>query len=109
MSKKIMKRSLALGALMAFVITGSAWAEEIHNSQVNVSSDTTFSLENGDSFPARSITNNGEYAIKHTGDTLTIKGLTLSGIDKTIVTIKSGQTHSAQSAVLNTTGGKLIL
>ena len=26
MSKKIMKRSLALGALMAFVITGSAWA-----------------------------------------------------------------------------------
>ena len=29
MSKKILKRSLALGALMAFVITGSAWAEEV--------------------------------------------------------------------------------
>ena len=29
MSKKIMKRSLALGALMAFVITGSAWAADI--------------------------------------------------------------------------------
>lgn len=28
MSKKMMKRSLALGALMAFVITGSAMAEE---------------------------------------------------------------------------------
>ena len=28
MSKKMLKRSLALGALMAFVITGSAWAEE---------------------------------------------------------------------------------
>ena len=28
MSKKIMKRSLALGALMAFVITGNAWAGE---------------------------------------------------------------------------------
>lgn len=27
MSKKMLKRSLALGALMAFVITGSAWAE----------------------------------------------------------------------------------
>ena len=26
MSKKMMKRSLALGALMAFVMTGSAWA-----------------------------------------------------------------------------------
>ena len=31
MSKKIMKRSLALGALMAFVITGSAWAAEDPN------------------------------------------------------------------------------
>ena len=28
MNKKIMKRSLALGALMAFVITGSAWAAQ---------------------------------------------------------------------------------
>ena len=28
MSKKILKRSLALGALMAFVITGSAWAAD---------------------------------------------------------------------------------
>ncbi len=28
MSKKMMKRSLALGALMAFTITGSVWAEE---------------------------------------------------------------------------------
>ena len=28
MSKKILKRSLALGALMAFVITGQAWAME---------------------------------------------------------------------------------
>ena len=31
MAKKILKRSLALGALMAFVITGSAMAEdEVH-------------------------------------------------------------------------------
>ena len=29
MSKKILKRSLALGALMAFVITGSVWAGEV--------------------------------------------------------------------------------
>ena len=29
MSKKMMKRSLALGALMAFVITGSAWANDL--------------------------------------------------------------------------------
>ena len=31
MSKKMMKRSLALGALMAFVITGSAMAAETKN------------------------------------------------------------------------------
>ena len=31
MSKKMLKRSLALGALMAFVITGQAWAAEVVN------------------------------------------------------------------------------
>ena len=30
MSKKMLKRSLALGALMAFVITGQAWAAEVN-------------------------------------------------------------------------------
>ena len=35
MSKKMMKRSLALGALMAFVITGSAMAAEGYNTQVD--------------------------------------------------------------------------
>ena len=29
MSRKMLKRSLALGALMAFVITGQAWAAEL--------------------------------------------------------------------------------
>ena len=33
MAKKILKRSLALGALMAFVITGSAMAEEVLSSK----------------------------------------------------------------------------
>ena len=41
MSKKMMKRSLALGALMAFVITGSAWAAD-----VNVADGNTVSYEN---------------------------------------------------------------
>ena len=39
MSKKIMKRSLALGALMAFVITGSAWASIQIGNDVNGYSD----------------------------------------------------------------------
>ena len=34
MSKKMLKRSLALGALMAFVITGQAWAE-VHKTEVD--------------------------------------------------------------------------
>ena len=33
MAKKILKRSLALGALMAFVITGSAMAEYVRVSE----------------------------------------------------------------------------
>ncbi len=37
MSKKMMKRSLALGALMAFVITGQAWAGEYTSRQQNKS------------------------------------------------------------------------
>ncbi len=44
MSKKIMKRSLALGALMAFVITGSAWAEE---KQYNKANCAGINLSNG--------------------------------------------------------------
>ena len=34
MSKKMMKRSLVLGALMAFVITGSAWAAEYNENAI---------------------------------------------------------------------------
>jgi hypothetical protein len=34
MSKKMMKRSLALGALMAFVITGSALAAELNKKDI---------------------------------------------------------------------------
>ena len=40
MSKKMLKRSLALGALMAFVITGSAFAEDSNTyGQVKTSSE----------------------------------------------------------------------
>ena len=39
MSKKMMKRSLALGALMAFVITGSAFAESVPTDNNPISQD----------------------------------------------------------------------
>ena len=51
MAKKILKRSLALGALMAFVITGSAMAadekiavesgKKIYSSSFDINSDAT--------------------------------------------------------------------
>ena len=50
MSKKMMKRSLALGALMAFVITGQAWADDLMGgadlTSINVWPEkTVFSVE----------------------------------------------------------------
>ena len=55
MSKKILKRSLALGALMAFVITGSAWAEynnyELPSGEFSSTSEvaSNSTLDNGNS------------------------------------------------------------
>ncbi len=52
MSKKMMKRSLALGALMAFVITGSAWAAELPEAGKQINAGTYGSadavMERGD-------------------------------------------------------------
>ncbi len=47
MSKKIMKRSLALGALMAFVITGSAWAGITSSGNVAFRTDGTIKNSGG--------------------------------------------------------------
>ncbi len=56
MSKKIMKRSLALGALMAFVITGSAWASIDLDGVTIGSTNTSYSVNSSDS----TLTINGE-------------------------------------------------
>lgn len=48
MAKKILKRSLALGALMAFVITGSAMAEEVLSSKDH--SENNVLLRDGKSY-----------------------------------------------------------
>ena len=46
MSKKMMKRSLALGALMAFVITGNALAAGVSNKEMTVSDSRTTGFTN---------------------------------------------------------------
>ena len=92
MSKKMMKRSLALGALMAFVITGSAWAEEyvydgniITTVDVNIGNSSTNTVVNGyvDTEESCTVTidgykttiNGGIYAYStYGGDTINVKG-----------------------------------
>ena len=100
MSKKSLKRGLALGSLMAFVITGSAWAAEppivtdgdpikIENGtyegakqKQEVSKNTIY--KNVD-FYNMSFTSGAEKAIIHKGGTLTIDGCNLSNINKTSI------------------------
>ena len=55
MAKKILKRSLALGALMAFVITGSAMAGDIEN-------DTEYKDKTLDSYCFKRINNQGAFS-----------------------------------------------
>ena len=63
MSKKIMKRSLALGALMAFVITGSVWA---------ANADINNSVFDGDIF-VESNTQGGAFKLGSAEDNIEIK------------------------------------
>ena len=42
MAKKSLKRGLALGALMAFVITGNVWAANMTNQAVDAKADKAF-------------------------------------------------------------------
>jgi len=89
MSKKILKRSLALGALMAFVITGSAMAA---TAMYTFDTDGNHTLNRdiiddvkGDEDLTRPVENGGyEYAIYHNGGTLTIEGKHLDNIDKVV-------------------------
>jgi len=77
MSKKMMKRSLVLGALMAFVITGSAWAGEVTIPEGNYSRDDlggwidSFTFENYDSTTGCLSLANGKVNI---GEGVTING-----------------------------------
>ena len=75
MSKKMLKRSLALGALMAFVITGSAMAAEnyILNKDINLSGEFVVTDKNvavradGDAKDANGNLQNLGYEISNNG------------------------------------------
>lgn len=68
--KKIMKRSVALGALMAFVITGSAMAGSIGKTTINGEAVT--------------VNPSGEFTVGADGDVVNItkKGNSISVIDE---------------------------
>jgi len=106
MSKKIMKRSLALGALMAFVITGNVWAGVTVESSLGVTPENIENINGNyvlsgteDSSIFGGYTTSG-YAITHNGGSLTIKDCTLSNIEKNI----SG---SNASVLYSDSGGKI--
>ena len=64
-------KGAALGAMMAFVITGNVWAGTISNNGTPISeSDLDKTLSKG------------EFAILHTAGTLTIDGCEITGISK---------------------------
>ena len=73
MSKKMMKRSLALGALMAFVITGSAMAASVVNEDFKGSGEIVASAAN--SYAYRVNDGNEYQVVVDEGKTLTIKNI----------------------------------
>lgn len=99
---KYLHRGLALGALMTFVITGNALAGEF-TTQQNVTTDTVYS---GDTIGNMTLTSSGQYAIKHTGGTLTINDCLLENVDKN----SSGDNYSYGSVLYSSaSGGKITI
>ena len=81
MSKKMMKRSLALGALMAFVITGSAMAAELtiadEAAYSKLKNDSTWYHEHQIIYPA------GTTHYVYTNDSFTNNTITIGSVDGT--------------------------
>ena len=86
MSKKMLKRSLALGALMAFVITGQAWAAE--EKAVVVTNNT--SLRNQDNYHFL-VSNSDVVELGDVDLIVTGNGMTFSGVTKSDGSTQSGE------------------
>ena len=105
MSKKMMKRSLALGALMAFVITGSALAAGESNKEMTVSDSRTTGFRNSSTVLAEEavLSENNVLNIT-TGANINITTGT-SSITNTFVSAKASAT--AKNNSLNISGGTI--
>ena len=96
MSKKMLKRSLTLGALMAFVITGQAWAAEVDNNII-LSGDSV-------SFDEKTIQmqDSAVQGIKGYGELKVTDTLTVNSIGNAISAADGDLTISANKVYLTT-------
>ena len=107
MSKKMMKRSLALGALMAFVITGSAMAKTVDGKHV--------ALEGGDGYTiSNNETNLADSWVNYTGERIyggeyLKNGATQNELTSNFI-VEGGKFYTVAGAhsVANVTDGSII-
>ena len=101
-------KGLALGAMMAFVITGNVWAETFDTQQTVSNKETTTFY--GDTFTYNGIiTSSSYYAIKHTDGKLVIVNSELSGINKSVPYNDKGHSYgSVLNAVEKASGSNIV-
>lgn len=97
MAKKILKRSLALGALMAFVITGSAMAEEVLSSKNH--SENNVLLSDGKSYVLDST---GAVTITSSTENTIANNATITVGDNQVLKLISTATGRDYNGILNT-------
>ncbi|MBO5169123.1 MAG: autotransporter domain-containing protein [Phascolarctobacterium sp.] len=104
MSNKDVKRSLALGALMAFVITGQVWAAE--EKAVVVTNNTTHKNKNDYHFL---VSNSDVVELGNVDLTVTGNGMTFSGVTKSDGNVQGGEAVNENPNVnLHATGLKIV-
>ena len=93
MSKKMLKRSMALGALMAFVITGSAMAAETLN--ITEGTDYSAAVKNSELYVAKS----KDDSVVVNGNNLTVSGVAkVEGVKRIFVGSAEGESVSAEAS-----------
>ena len=97
MAKKILKRSLALGALMAFVITGSAMAEEVLSSKNH--SENNVLLSDGKSYVLDST---GAVTITSSTENTIANNATITVGDNQVLNLISKASGGDYNGILNT-------
>ena len=99
MAKKNLKRGLALGALMAFVITGSAMAEEVLILSSKDHSDNNVFISDGAAYVLDAT---GEVTIKSSGENTIANNATITVGENQVLNLISTANGRDYNGVLNT-------